>query len=85
MSFTFTVTAADWGRVAPEIVLAVFALLLMLVDLVLPDKTGKGGNFLVLPLLSLVGLLGAFAATIVLFAVGEYQPAFNHMIGSDSG
>ncbi len=38
-----------------------------------------------MPLLSLVGLLGAFAATIVLFAVGDYQPAFNHMIGSDSG
>jgi NADH-quinone oxidoreductase subunit N len=42
-------------------------------------------SFLALPFLSLLGLLGAFAATIVLFIVGDYQPAFNSMIGSDEG
>src|SRR5205085_672287 len=88
MSFTFTVSAADWGHVAPELVLAVFALLALLVDLLLPQpgKTQKGeGNFLALPVLSLLGLAGAIAATIVLFIVQDYQSAFNHMIGSDAG
>ena len=110
MSFTFTASAADWGRIAPELVLAVFALLALLVDLLLPQpdkKTGRvdtrddndalasrlrlsrleqrGSNFLVLPMLSLIGLLGALAATLILFNVGDYQSAFNHMLGSDQG
>ncbi|HEY6543170.1 MAG TPA: NADH-quinone oxidoreductase subunit N, partial [Ktedonobacteraceae bacterium] len=64
---------------------------ILLADLFLPqpDKSSKvptdGGNFIVLPILSLVGLLGALAASIILFNVGDYQPAFNHMIGSDPG
>ena len=91
MSFTFISSAADWGRIAPELMLAVFALLILLTDLLLPqpgrsDKAPEGeGNFIVLPVLSLVGLLGALAASIILFNVGDYQPAFNHMIGSDAG
>ncbi len=91
MSFTFTASAADWGRIAPELVLAVFALLILLTDLLLPQpgKSGKtpgdGGNFIVLPVLSLVGLLGALAASIILFNFGDYLPAFNHMVGSDPG
>src|SRR5258706_6078230 len=115
MSFTFTVSAADWGRIAPLIVLATTALLVMLADLFIPQpaKNQKGVSlastrrsvgvplvgtrpppaspdtmsfsFLALPFLSLLGLLGAFAATIVLFIVGDYQPAFNSMIGSDEG
>ena len=115
MSFTFTVSAADWGRIAPLIVLAATALLVLLVDLFIPQpaKNQKGVplagtnrsvgvplaatrslpapqdtlpfSFLALPFLSLLGLLGAFATTIVLFIVGDYQPAFNSMIGSDEG
>src|SRR5690242_5815277 len=92
MSFTFTASAADWGRIAPELVLAVFALLILLADLLFLPQAGKKeqgptgeGNFILLPVLSLVGLLGALAASIVLFNVGDYQPAFNHMIGSDAG
>ncbi len=88
MSFTFTATAADWGRIAPELVLAVFALLTLLIDLLLPQP-GKGkaaaGNFLILPIFSLAGLLGAFAASIILFNVGDGLTAFNHMLGSDPG
>ncbi|HVB75660.1 MAG TPA: NADH-quinone oxidoreductase subunit N, partial [Ktedonobacteraceae bacterium] len=88
MSFTFITSAADWGRIAPELVLAVFALLALITDLLLPQP-GKaprdGGNFMALPLLSLVGLLGALAASIILFNFGDYLPAFNHMIGSDPG
>ena len=92
MSFTFISSAADWGRIAPELVLAVFALLTLLADLLFLPQSGKNakmplveGNFMLLPVLSLVGLLGALAASIVLFNVGDYQPAFNHMIGSDPG
>jgi NADH-quinone oxidoreductase subunit N len=91
MSFTFTASAADWGRIAPELVLAVFALLILITDLLLPQpekasKTpGDGGNFMVLPVLSLIGLSGALAASIILFNFGDYLTAFNHMIGSDPG
>src|SRR5437588_2491791 len=110
MTFTFTVTAADWARIAPELVLAAMALLLLLADLLLsgsrrtakssntagslivspvlglPAKSfGISGNYLVLPALSLLGLAGAFAATIVLFLVGDHESAFNSMVGSDFG
>ncbi len=90
MTFTYFVTAADWGRTAPELVIAGMVLLVMLVDLVLP-RTGKSSKdsgpstFYVLPLLSLLGIVGAFIATIILFNVGDYQPAFNSMVGSDQG
>jgi NADH-quinone oxidoreductase subunit N len=88
MSFTFTVSAADWGRIAPELVLAVIALLVLMVDLLLtqPGKGQKGsGNFLALPMLSLLGLVGAFVATLILFIYGDHQPGFNGMISSGQG
>lgn len=92
MTFTYSVTAADWGRIAPELVLAGITLILMIVDLFLPqtgsgpkDKHSGSSNFIVLPIVSIVGLLGAFAATITLFIVGDHQQAFNHMISADEG
>src|SRR6266516_2790290 len=88
MSFTYTVSAADWGRIAPELVLAAVALLILMVDLLLPRsaKSQKdSADLLVLPVLSLIGLAGAIAATIILFIFGDHQPAFNSMIGSDQG
>jgi NADH-quinone oxidoreductase subunit N len=88
MSFTYTASAADWGRIAPELVLAVVALLVLMVDLLLPQpgKNQKGStNFLLLPLLGLLGLGGAIIATILLFIFGDHLPAFNSMIGSDQG
>ena len=88
MSFTYTASAADWGRIAPLVVLAVFALLVLIVDLLLP-QVAKGqkssSTFLVLPLFSLVGLAGAITATIILFIFGDHLPAFYMMIGSDQG
>jgi len=36
MTFTYFVSAADWGRIAPELVLVGMTLLIMLVDLLLP-------------------------------------------------
>ncbi|HCI81620.1 MAG TPA: NADH-quinone oxidoreductase subunit N [Ktedonobacter sp.] len=90
MTFTFMVSAADWGRIAPELVLVVFTLLTMIADLLLPQegrssKERGAANFFVLPVVSAIGVLGALAATIVLFIVGDHQQAFNHMIGSDWG
>jgi len=88
MSFTYTVSAADWGRIAPELVLAAVALLVLMVDLLLPrsGKSQKGSaNLLVLPVLSLIGLAGAIAATIILYIFGDHQPAFNSMISSGQG
>ena len=88
MSFTYTASAADWGRIAPELVLTIVALLVLMVDLLLPQpvKNQKSSTtFLILPLLSLLGLAGAIIATIILFIVGDHLPAFNMMIGSDQG
>jgi NADH-quinone oxidoreductase subunit N len=90
MSFTYIASAADWARIAPELVLAGVALLILLVDLLLP-QTGAvprergAANFFVLPLLTLLGVLGALAATIVLFVVGDGQRAFFGLVGSDWG
>src|SRR6266702_3030485 len=88
MSFIYTASAADWGRIAPELVLTIVALLVLMVDLLLPQpvKNQKSSTtFLILPLLSLLGLAGAIIATIILFIFGDHLPAFNMMIGSDQG
>lgn len=96
MTFTYSATAADWWRIAPELIVAGFALLVMLIELLLPREGSVVGtrssaassaptNFTVLPVTSLIGVLGAIAFTITLFAIGDGQPAFNGMIGSDQG
>ncbi|MBE3559168.1 MAG: NADH-quinone oxidoreductase subunit N [Ktedonobacteraceae bacterium] len=90
MTFTYTVPPLDWGRIAPLLVLAGMALIVMLVDLLLPhagEKSKHTGpqNFLVLPILSLLGVLGALAAVITLYVTGDQRPAFNFMVGSDQG
>lgn len=90
MTFTYTVIPADWGRIAPVLVLVGMTLLIMLVDLFLPhagqrSKDTGPANFIILPALALLGILGALAATILLFLFGDHQPAFNNMISSDGG
>src|SRR5256886_776428 len=88
MSFTYTASAADWGRIAPELVLTIVALLVLMVDLLMPQpvKNQKSSTtFLVLPLLSLLGLASAIIATITLFIFGDHLPAFYLMISSDQG
>jgi NADH-quinone oxidoreductase subunit N len=90
MTFTYTVSPADWGRIAPVLVLVGILLIIMLVDLVLPhegQRTKESGpsNYVVLPALAFLGILGALAATIVLFVFGDQQPAFNQMVSSDNG
>jgi NADH-quinone oxidoreductase subunit N len=90
MTFTFTVAPADWGRIAPELVLVGMTLLVMIVDILLPQvgenpKHRGPENFTILPILSFLGILGALAATIILFLIGDQHTAFNNMIGSDWG
>ena len=88
MSFTYTPSAADWARIAPLVVLAVVSLLVLIVDLLISQsaKNQKSSStFLVLPLLSLLGLAGAILATIILFIFGDHLPAFYMMISSDRG
>lgn len=90
MTFTYIVTAADWGRIAPELVLAIMALLVMITDILLPRQgtTAKDSaptNIVVLPALSLLGLAGAFVATVVLYVTGDQKTAFNQMVSSDYG
>lgn len=90
MTFTYTVSPADWGRIAPVLVLVGMLLIIMLVDLVLPhegQRTKETGpsNYVVLPSLAFLGILGALAATIVLFVTGDQLPAFNQMVTSDNG
>src|SRR5438105_3799539 len=72
MSFTYIPSAADWARIAPLVVLAVVSLLVLIVDLLISQsaKNQKSSStFLVLPLLSLLGLAGAILATIILFVL----------------
>src|SRR6476660_5350988 len=97
MTFTYSVSPQDWLGIAPLVVLVVMALVVMLVDLLLPhagerSKHTGPANFLVLPMLSILGILGAIAATIVLLVVGagasphnHTGQAFNNMIGTDPG
>jgi NADH-quinone oxidoreductase subunit N len=90
MTFTFLVTPADWLGTAPVVVLVIMALLVMLVDLVLPhagerSKHTGPANFTILPIVSLLGILGAIAATIVLLIRGANPQVFNHMVAADAG
>jgi NADH-quinone oxidoreductase subunit N len=97
MSFTYVASASDWVRIAPLLVLVGMGLITLLADLFLPqgakarlalEKLPGASipfSFLLLPLLSLLGLAGAIAASIVLFSIGDYQTAFNGMLASDQG
>ncbi|HEU5199552.1 MAG TPA: NADH-quinone oxidoreductase subunit N, partial [Ktedonobacterales bacterium] len=78
MPFIYTPSAADWGRIAPELVIAGSGLLLLIADLLLP-----AGKKSWLALLVLLALIGGFAATITLFVVGDSQPAFFGMVSND--
>jgi NADH-quinone oxidoreductase subunit N len=97
MTFNYSVSPSDWLGIAPLVVLVIMALVVMLVDLALPhagerSKHTGPANFLVLPFTSILGIMGAIAATIVLLAVGvgdapNNHPGqiFNNMVGSDPG
>jgi NADH-quinone oxidoreductase subunit N len=90
MTFTYSVSPQDWLGIIPIVVLVVMALVVMLVDLVLPhagerSKHSGPANFTVLPLVGLLGIVGAMAAAISLFFIEHPSPIFNGMIAADSG
>lgn len=97
MSFTFIASASDWVRILPLLILAGMGLIVLLADLVLPQGAQErltlekypGASipfeFLFLPLLALLGLAGALAASIVLFVLGDHLTAFYGMLASDQG
>jgi NADH-quinone oxidoreductase subunit N len=97
MSFTYIASANDWVRIAPLLVLAGMGLLTLLADLLLPQgaqarlalEKYPGASipfsFLLLPLLGVLGLAGALAASIVVFATGDHHTAFFGMLASDQG
>ncbi|HEU5375584.1 MAG TPA: NADH-quinone oxidoreductase subunit N [Ktedonobacteraceae bacterium] len=97
MSFTYIASASDWVRIMPLLILAGMGLLTLLVDLLLPQGTQvrlalekyPGASipfsFLLLPLLALLGLAGALAATIVLFTQNIHATAFYGMLAADQG
>ena len=71
-------SAADYIRILPEIVLTVFGMLVMLVDPLLPEHNDRKG----LGVLALVGSLLAIVAT--LFQSGHAGTAWFGMIQVDS-
>lgn len=95
--FTYIASAGDWVRILPLLILAGMGLITLLADLLLPqgaqarlalDQHSGASipfSFLLLPLLALLGLAGALAATIVLFITGDHLTAFNGMLASDQG
>lgn len=93
MTFTYSVSPADWAGIAPQVVLVGMALIVMLVELVLPhagerSKHTGPANFTILPILSFLGVLGAIAAIILLMLNGPLnaqQRVFNDMIATDTG
>ena len=90
MTFTFKASPADWVGIAPLVVLIGMALVVMLIDLVLPhagerSKHTGPANFAILPIVSLIGVLGTIAATIVVLIQGANPQVFNHMVAADTG
>ena len=90
MTFNYSVSPDDWLGIAPIVVLVVMALVVMLVDLVLPhegqrSKHSGPANFTVLPAVTFLGILAAMAAAIALFFVKHPSSVFNQMVGADAG
>jgi NADH-quinone oxidoreductase subunit N len=91
MTFTFSVLPSDWLGIAPLVVLVVVALIVMLADMALPHAGGVRSkhtgpaNFVILPVMSVLGVLIAMAADCMLFYVVHPAMAFNNMIAADSG
>ncbi|MBA2679380.1 MAG: NADH-quinone oxidoreductase subunit N [Ktedonobacteraceae bacterium] len=90
MTFTYSVSASDWLGIAPILVLVGMALVVMLVDLVLPhegerSKHSGPANFAVLPIVACIGTVGAIVAAIILFFVDHPTRVFNSMLAADSG
>ncbi len=77
--FNYTPTGADWLRILPELVVLAGALLVLLVDLLLPARGGRGA-------LAIIGMLAVVVGVVVTAAMwtsGDHRAAFDGMVNSD--
>jgi NADH-quinone oxidoreductase subunit N len=89
-TFTFSIGPADWLGIAPLVVLVIMALIVMLVDLILPhegtrSKHSGPANFAVLPLVSVLAIILAIGTVLFLFSTKHHAIVFDGMIGADNG
>jgi proton-translocating NADH-quinone oxidoreductase, chain N len=90
MTFSFSVSSTDWLGITPLVLLVMMALIVMLVDLLLPhegERTKHSGpaNFAILPLVSIAGILLSLVSAVILFGTSRPATVFNHMLGADNG
>lgn len=78
MAFTYAISSGDWARITPELALLVAALLVMLVDAVIPARL-RGA----LVLIGLLGVLAALASVVTLYNATGSPGAFGGMVTSD--
>ncbi len=78
MAFTYAISGGDWARIAPELALLVAALLVMLVDALIPARL-RGA----LVIIGVMGVLAALAGVIMLYASSGSPSAFGGMVTSD--
>jgi NADH-quinone oxidoreductase subunit N len=76
--FTFTPNLTDWIRIWPELILLATGLLMLLADLI-----GAPGRKGWLAVIGLAGVVGALAATVMLWADNSYGDAFFGMVTND--
>ena len=76
--FTFTPNLTDWIRIWPELILLATGLLMLLADLI-----GAPGRKGWLAVIGLAGVVGALAATVMLWAGNSYGDAFFGMVTND--
>ncbi len=78
MPFTYSITGNDWAHIAPELSLLVLALVMMLIDIVLPARW-RGA----LAAIAVLGVAAALASTVILYQGGGSPTAFYGMVSTD--
>ncbi|MGO8949712.1 MAG: NADH-quinone oxidoreductase subunit N [Ktedonobacterales bacterium] len=76
--FTFQPDGQDWLRILPELAILGTALLVLLVDLALPQPRKSW-----LAMASLAGIIAALVAAVMLVVTGDHLAAFDNMVYSD--
>jgi NADH-quinone oxidoreductase subunit N len=79
MPFTYQISGSDWAHIAPELTLLALALLVMVVDALVPARL-RGA----LVVLGVLGVAAAAASVIVLYQTTGNQSAFGGMVASDN-
>jgi NADH-quinone oxidoreductase subunit N len=78
LPFTYQPQGQDWLRILPELILLAAALLVLLVDLALPQRRKSA-----LALVGVAGVVAAFVCAAIMIGAGDHQTAFAGMIFSD--